>query len=291
MKRNRLFDPFAWWQMQQEMALAWVYFLDALNYFTKGLNRYGESFSAPYFTAARSLKREEFSKVWKTLPMETAEDYYSLFIFALQIFNKGYDASFNAVNKFHKIAGNDLVAAMVNTYYQNGNGEGIAEFWKRIRLLFKVLAEEYPLAIDAIGPHFGFHFEDGGYVKAGETDRFILYQVLPWKKCTEVRPDGKPVLIIPPYVLGASILGFLPGENKSYSHCFANQGIPTYIRIMKEINENPAVQVRHRIGLEQTPWLKVIMTKSVLYLVTVSLFEVNMIMVQILIGPIQPLGI
>ena len=66
--------------------------------------------------------------------------------------------------------------------------------------------------------------------------------MLPWKGCTEVRRGGKPVLIIPPYVLGASILAFLPGENKSYTHCFANQGIPTYIRIMKDINVTPAVQ-------------------------------------------------
>lgn len=66
--------------------------------------------------------------------------------------------------------------------------------------------------------------------------------MLPWKGCTEVRRGGKPVLIIPPYVLGASILAFLPGENKSYTHCFANQGIPTYIRIMKDINTTPAVQ-------------------------------------------------
>ena len=51
------------------------------------------------------------------------------------------------------------------------------------------------------------------------------------------------MLIIPPYVLGANILGFLPGENRSYAHCFANQGIPTYIRIMKDIATTPAVQV------------------------------------------------
>jgi len=34
----------------------------------------------------------------------------------------------------------------------------------------------------------------------------------------------------------------LPGENKSYIHCFANQGIPTYIRIVKDIDTTPAVQ-------------------------------------------------
>jgi len=54
--------------------------------------------------------------------------------------------------------------------------------------------------------------------------------------------DAKPVCIVPPYVLGANILGFLPGENKSYAHCFANQGIPTYIRILKDIRTSEALQ-------------------------------------------------
>ena len=54
--------------------------------------------------------------------------------------------------------------------------------------------------------------------------------------------NAKPVCILPPYVLGANILGFLPGENKSYAHAFANQGIPTYIRILKDISSTEALQ-------------------------------------------------
>ena len=57
-----------------------------------------------------------------------------------------------------------------------------------------------------------------------------------------VRSHGKPILIIPPYVLGANILAFLPGQNKSYVHAFANQRTPTYIRIIKDIDTTPAVQ-------------------------------------------------
>jgi hypothetical protein len=76
-----------------------------------------------------------------------------------------------------------------------------------------------------------------------ETDRFYLYQVLPRHKGVKVRKKGKPVVILPPYVLGANIMAFLPGEDKSFVHCFANQGIPTYIRIVKDIETTPAVQV------------------------------------------------
>lgn len=60
---------------------------------------------------------------------------------------------------------------------------------------------------------------------------------------TAVRQDAKPIIILPPYVLGANILGFLPGENRSYAHCFANQGIPTYMRVLKDIDTTEALQV------------------------------------------------
>jgi hypothetical protein len=65
--------------------------------------------------------------------------------------------------------------------------------------------------------------------------------VLPTRGETAAGPGRKPLLIVPPYVLGANILGFLPGEGRSYAHAFANQGVPTYLRVMKEIDRHPAV--------------------------------------------------
>jgi hypothetical protein len=59
---------------------------------------------------------------------------------------------------------------------------------------------------------------------------------------SKVTDNAKPILIVPPYVLGENILAFLPGEGKSYVHAFANQGIPTYIRVVKDIDTNTAVQ-------------------------------------------------
>jgi hypothetical protein len=98
-------------------------------------------------------------------------------------------------------------------------------------------------AWNALNSLYGFHFDQDGYVKAGETDRFELYQVLPRAPQAKVRENGKPIIIVPPYVLGPNILAFLPGENKSYAHCFANQGIPTYILILKDIAATEAVQL------------------------------------------------
>jgi hypothetical protein len=110
-------------------------------------------------------------------------------------------------------------------------------------MMTEMLVRGYPQAIEDIASEYGFGFERGENRKVMETDRFILYQILPIDPQTPVRDDGKPILILPPYVLGANILGFLPRENRSYAHCFANMGIPTYIRIMKDIATTPAVQL------------------------------------------------
>ena len=123
-----------------------------------------------------------------------------------------------------------------------GDWSGLQLQLKRQSELMEVLARRYPEAVQAIEPEFGFHFERGEDIRVAETDRFILYQVLSKDPAAPVRRDGKPVFILPPYVLGANILGFLPGEKRSYAHSFADQGIPTYIRVLKDIRTSEALQ-------------------------------------------------
>ena len=72
--------------------------------------------------------------------------------------------------------------------------------------------------------------------------RFSSTRCLPLKKDVKVRNDLKPVLLVPPYMLGVHILSFLPHDNKSYAHSFANEGIPTYVRVVKDILTNEKVQ-------------------------------------------------
>jgi len=228
-----------------ELGMKWVLssaeLAKASQTYLNGVCSYYFDFMSPYWVALNSFQRTETTKLVKHQPHETARDYLELLHFNMEIARKGMLSTMRSMNQFHAREMQRRQSAWINTLFDR-EGEDIAEHAERLSHLVKLLTVEYPKAIRDIEPHFGFHFDDGGYVKAAETDRFVLYQVLPWKGCTVVRPNGKPVLVIPPYVLGASILGFLPGENKSYTHCFANQGIPTYIRIMKDIHSNPAVQ-------------------------------------------------
>ena len=124
----------------------------------------------------------------------------------------------------------------------NGDEADIFDYIHMHKKITETVAFHYPQAIQEIKQEYGFHFDTEGYTKVAETDRFYLYQILPNKKDVKVRAKGKPTFIIPPYVLGADVLAFLPGKNKSYAHSFANQGIPTYIRIVKDISSNEAVQ-------------------------------------------------
>ena len=132
--------------------------------------------------------------------------------------------------------------ALVNSVYNgDGKGEKLGAFMRREAEVMESVAN-FNEQIEKIKDEFGFHFNTPDYKLVHETDTFHMYQVLPLKKGVKVRSDVPPMLLVPPYMLGVHILSFLPHENKSYAHSFANEGIPTYVRVVKDIMKNEAVQ-------------------------------------------------
>ncbi|WP_300452279.1 hypothetical protein [Accumulibacter sp.] len=121
------------------------------------------------------------------------------------------------------------------------DGEKWSGYMKREAEIMEAVSN-FNEQIEAIGDEFGFHFNTSGYKLVHETDAFELYQVLPLKEGVKVNEHLKPVILVPPYMLGVHILAFLPFENKSYAHSFANEGIPTYVRVVKDIMTNEKVQ-------------------------------------------------
>jgi hypothetical protein len=206
-----------------------------------GLCRYILDFMGPSFSALESLNALESTKMREHPPWETVQDYTALWEFNLELAKEGLTHGMKAINEYHSQQLKQFIEAWANTLFEQ-EGEDIASLMARQARLMELVVHEYPQAIKSIEPEYGFHFDDGNYIKTAETDRFFLYQVLPRDKSIKVWENGKPVVIIPPFVLGANILSFLPEEGKSFAHCFANQGIPTYIRIVKDIYDNPAVQ-------------------------------------------------
>ncbi len=206
-----------------------------------GLCRYILDFLAPSFSALEAFGAMERENLAEHSSWDNLQDYTSLWEFNLRLAKKGLAHGMAAIKDYHFQQMEQAAKAWLNTF-QRQAGEDIADFMAKQARLVELVVHDYPQAIRNIGSEYGFHFDDGNYVKAAETDRFYLYQVLPWDKSVAVRKDGKPILIIPPFVLGANILAFLPGEGKSFVHCFANRGIPTYVRIVKDIYEHPAVQ-------------------------------------------------
>lgn len=205
-----------------------------------GVYRYTNEFMLPFWTALNAFQTTEKDKLIQHDPLESFKDYLELFQFNLQVAEKGLVSSLTGMNDYHTASAVRAANALLNSAGM-GKGENFCDYMAKEAALLNKVVYSYPRAIRAIGSEYGFHFEDGGYHKVGETERFTVYQVLP-RNGAVVRPTGKPVLIIPPYVLGANILAFLPVENKSYVHAYANQGIPTYIRVIKAIDNSPAVQ-------------------------------------------------
>ena len=125
------------------------------------------------------------------------------------------------------------VGALMNTV-MNLEGEKLAGFVNREADVMESVAN-FNEQIEKVKDDFGFQFNSPDYKLAHETDTFLMYQVLPVKKGVKVNDALKPTLLVPPYMLGVHILSFLPYENKSYAHSFANEGIPTYVRVVKDI--------------------------------------------------------
>lgn len=206
-----------------------------------GTYKYLNEFNEPFMIALDSFSNLEKKKLTETSVIDTLKDYFELFQFNMQVAQKGMESTISAMKEFHFDDSQKAFNAYLNTIFQN-DGEDIESYTSRKAKLLNWIVEKYPQAIKNIKSEYGFHFETDGYKKIAETDRMLLYQVLPLDKKTKVKTKSKPIMIIPPYVLGANILCFLPNAGKSYVHAYANEGIPTYIRIIKDIEETPAVQ-------------------------------------------------
>jgi hypothetical protein len=218
---------------------AGVDLLGALHDGMATLARYVNAHAIPFLIATNYFTRVESQRAWMRSPWENIEAYMKLNSMNIDIANRALRGGMQAAGEFVQ---SEIQASLPN-FFSDGS-DAFHQFAQRMAHLVHGVAHTYPEAIDGIEPEFGFHFEkQPATSKIDETKRFVLYQVMPSDKGIAVRSDGKPLLIIPPFVLGANILAFLPQEQRSYAHAFANQGIPTYIRVLKDIHLSEAVQV------------------------------------------------
>jgi hypothetical protein len=216
--------------------------LRAATLYANGVARSHLEFLTPFLTAVNSFRAEEKAKLPETSLEANLRDYAKLSRFNEQIALAGLKSSYTSMGRYHEQEFKRFLTALSNTFDGSG-GETLDEYWAEKADVLERLVVHYPDAIRDIGSRFGFHADSGDYAPATETDRMSLYQVLPTEPGVEIRNDLKPIIIAHPYVLGPGILTFLPDEKKSYAHAFANRGIPTYIRIVKDIQTAEPVQV------------------------------------------------
>ncbi|MBK8174635.1 MAG: hypothetical protein IPK66_04930 [Rhodospirillales bacterium] len=157
-----------------------------------------------------------------------------------EIINKAWWANHEQLSRYVLDESEKGCSAFLNTLFDMP-GEKFDEFANRQADVMDAVSN-FNDQIEKVQDVFGFHFESPSYKLIHETDSFVMYQVMPLWKGVTVRDDLKPMLLVPPYMLGVHILAFLPHEDKSYAHAFANEGIPTYVRVVKDIWANEKVQ-------------------------------------------------
>lgn len=202
---------------------------------------YANRLLLPFLIAQHYFWDVERARIPRSDPVEVFKSFSDLMLYNFDLFTRAQTAGVRVLNEYAKKELPSATTAWINSLYHS-DGEKLTDWISRQTKTLRRVTVDYPRAIQAVEPEFGFHFERGTGELVAETDRFRLYHVFPTRKDVSVRMDGKPILIIPPFVLGANILAFLPNDDKSYAHAFANQGISTYIRTMKDIETTPALQ-------------------------------------------------
>ena len=220
-------------------ATAAMEMFNALQTATASLVQYTNAYSIPFIIAANYFNQVEKKRFWSRTPYENMASYLKLSTINMELANSALKGNMRAIDHF-------LGMALQNGLHSPADGKfsDVTEFAHAMNRMSQQLAYTFPAAIEGIRSEFGFHFErQPAESRVDETERFIIYQVLPTDRRVQPRENAKPILIIPPFVLGGNILGFLPMEKRSYAHAFANQGIPTYMRVLKNIQTSEAVQL------------------------------------------------
>jgi poly(3-hydroxyalkanoate) synthetase len=214
-----------------DVSTSWLRYMTAL---TRSFKREETEFLDSYLIAAQIALQAA-----KDNPM-TLRDTLEIMAHKSSLMKKGMKATQEKMADYMFDQMKEANEALFNTMLDN-EGENLTGYLKREAEVMEAVAN-FPEKIEKVKDDFGFHFNTSAYRLIHDTGSFLMYQVLPLKKGVKVRDDLKPMLLVPPYMLGTHILSFLPYEDKSYAHSFANEGIPTYVRVVKDIDENEIVQ-------------------------------------------------
>jgi hypothetical protein len=230
------------WSAFGKTATAMAYSAFAAQDLTMGLERYSRDFFRCFVNASAIFSGVEASRLPFRPPLESIEAHSRLFETNLGLGHRGLVEILRSARALGLGETERALAAWRRTL-SGEPGETIDAYAARSARVARCLVDDYPAAVEAVAEDYGFHFERGQNPLVLETDRFFLYRIVPTDSTVATDQGAKPLLILPPYVLGSGILAFLPGERRSYAHAFANQGVPTYIRIQKPIATTEAVQI------------------------------------------------
>jgi hypothetical protein len=167
-----------------------------LNY-SSGLSKYATDFMLPFLISTTYFQRVESDRISRLSPVDTLTAYLGLLNQNTELLGRGVEGALKMARRFSDVEMHTFMSAFYQWLWQADAGE-LARVAERQAKLMEQVAVAYPEAINAIKGEYGFHFERGHNPLVAETDRFYLYQVLPYSGKVQVNNQARPILIIPP---------------------------------------------------------------------------------------------
>ena len=179
---NGLLDSDFLKQTMDKNMSAFYHLFNASQNFLSAFSRYANDFTLSYLISTSYFNSVEKERLQTTSPLESVQSYMELLSFNFEILSRGLSGSLKAINSSGNFDIEKAVTALFNTLFML-DGEDVEAFLARQAKMMDIVANQYPRAIQDIEPEYGFHFErKDTSIKVAETDRFILYQILPNNK-------------------------------------------------------------------------------------------------------------
>ena len=170
-KINGGFSPKLLLKFDSEILEALPNILQSNWFYRLGLMRHGILFMAQYLSSLRSFAQMRTRDSSRTPSYAMARAFWDLLLLDVEITTRGALSGLNAMNIYHMRQMSEVLTAIFNSLFDAGQ-ENIVEYSKRQLQLMDVVVNTYPKAVRDIVSEYGFHFDNGGYVKVAQTDRF-----------------------------------------------------------------------------------------------------------------------
>ncbi len=152
-----------------------------------GILKYNTDFVDPMVRAYAHFVQEEFKRLEQSGHFPSAEDHEALFKRNAALAAIAWKAFADRAWEYHSKEYLRFLVSLIHTL-EGDRGETVEQYTATLVEALHKLVVDLPQATRDIRAEYGFHFDDAGYAQIAETDRMLLYQVLPTDPGVRVNP-------------------------------------------------------------------------------------------------------